>query len=52
MGRILSYVFYTALGVGISLAVFQLVFRGARRFGGGIGATAASVAGSVTGTNV
>lgn len=52
MGRILSYVFYTALGVLISLALFQLVFRSARRFGGGIGATAAAVAGNVTGTSV
>lgn len=52
VGRILSYIFYSALGVLIALAIFQLVFRSARRFGGSIGATAAAVASNVTGTNV
>lgn len=52
IGRILSYFFYSALGVLIALAIFQLVFRSARRFGGSIGATAASVVASATGTNV
>jgi hypothetical protein len=50
--KIVSYVFYTAIGMLIALAIFVTVFRLARRFGGSLGATAASAAANVTGTNI